>query len=148
MDWNGWIWSLGLLKIGERPGPKGNSESFPRDHVDMKGWVRVIWKSDGERQKGTGDKEATKRYMWHSLSNPDSDWGLWRTECKEILSPFPVFGKSCCVIHRPLFRGVPHFVLGQVFFRVKIFQFLRMKTGVSLREAPGMYQNPLLAYLA
>ena len=31
-----------LLNIGERPGPKGTSESFPRDHVGMKGRVGVV----------------------------------------------------------------------------------------------------------
>ena len=33
---------LRLLNIGERPGPKGTSESFPRDHVAMKDQVGVI----------------------------------------------------------------------------------------------------------
>ena len=31
-----------FLNIGERPGPKGTSESFPRDHVAMKDQVGVI----------------------------------------------------------------------------------------------------------
>ena len=33
---------LRLLNIGERPGPKGTSESFPRDRMDMKGRVEVV----------------------------------------------------------------------------------------------------------
>ena len=33
---------LQAFESGERPGPKGTSESFPRDHVDMKGRVGVI----------------------------------------------------------------------------------------------------------
>ena len=121
MDWNGWIWFLRFLKIEERPGPKGTSESFPRDHVDMKGLVGVIWKSDGEKQRGTGDSEAQKDTCGMNLSNLDSEWGLWRNEHKEILSPFSVFGKSYCALQKPFFWGVPQYIFGPCLFQGQNF---------------------------
>ena len=53
------------MNIAERPGPRGSSECFPRDHVDVKIQVGVARKSDGERQRETGDREATERHMQH-----------------------------------------------------------------------------------
>ena len=115
MNWNGWIWSLGL------PGPKGTPKSFPRDHVDMKGWVGIIWKSDRERQKGTGDREATERHMWHdSLKS-----GFWLKSVKDWMQgnsePFLCFWQKLLCHSQAIVSGSPSICIGPSLFQGQNF---------------------------
>ena len=74
-----------------------------------------------------------------SPSSPDSDWEPWRTQHKEILSLFPAFGKSFFFLG----GGSPVCIGTRPFAGSKFSSFWEYSQGVSLREAPGMYQNPL-----